>query len=250
MNPLERHQDDRPVGESVDIVYCFDFDGVLCDTMDESLITSHNAYFGGKARSVSDINPAIRDFFYEHRYLVRPAGEYFLLFHAFERGETVIGKDRFLELKAALVNEMREHADRFYAHRKQMRENLEYWKSLHKLFPQCIDFIEERKSPFFIVTNKDKDSVLTLAMHFGFVDLVIDVYSREISVDKRKLMEKLISDHGLSPSLHHIVYVDDHEGTLGEMEGLPLDLYLASWGYTGKPGSGPFRLLRSLGNLP
>jgi phosphoglycolate phosphatase-like HAD superfamily hydrolase len=250
LSSMDPHSDVGSVRTPVEIVYCFDFDGVLCDTMDESLITSYNAYFGGEAKSVSEIDSTLRDFFYAHRYLVRPAGEYHLLFHAFQRGETVIGKDRFLQLKAAHAQEMKDHAERFYAYRKRFQKDLRSWERLHRVFPQCIDFLEKRRHPFFIVTNKDKDSVLTLARHGGFLDRIIEIYSREMSIDKRLLMEKLMKDHGLNPSTHLIVYVDDHEGTLGEMKDLPLDLYLASWGYTGKPESSSFRLIQSLSELP
>lgn len=231
-------------------MYCFDFDGVLCDTMDESLITSYNTYFGSAVRSIAEIEPALRDFFYEHRYLVRPAEEYYPLFHAFERGERVVGKDRFAELKGASTQEMKIYADKFYHQRQQLKENLECWECIHKIYPQCTDFLEHRKNPFFVVTNKDRDSVIALTKHYGFLDRIIEIYSRETSTNKVILMEKLIGDHGLDLSTHRIVYVDDHEGTLGEMKRLRLDLYLASWGYTGKPESSAFNMLRSLGDLP
>jgi phosphoglycolate phosphatase-like HAD superfamily hydrolase len=250
MSSIEEHSGDNSVRTTEGTVYCFDFDGVLCDTLDESLVTSYSAYFNREAKSVSEIDPALRDFFYEHRYLVRPAGEYYLLFYAFQRGETFIGKERFLQLKITLAQEMTAHAERFYAYRKRLQKDQDYWLSLHRFYPQCIDFLEKRRNPFFIVTNKDRISVVTLAKRFGFIDRIIEIYSKEISVDKKILMEKLIRDHGIDPTTHPIVYVDDHEGTLGEMRELPLDLYLASWGYTGKPQSSPFRLIQSLGELP
>ncbi len=245
---MEQHSD-NPSRALEKVVYCFDFDGVLCDTMDESLITSYNAYFERDAKSVSEIDPGLRDFFYEHRYLVRPAGEYYILYRTFQKGEKAVGKERFIELKASLAEEMKGYAGRFYASREHLKKHVECWECLHKVYPQGADFFE-RGRPFFIVTNKDKNSVIALASHYGFIDRIIEIYSKEISVDKRILMEKLIADHGLSPSTHRIVYVDDHEGTLGEMKELPLDLYLASWGYTGRPKSSPFRMIENLGELP
>ena len=237
--------------DSLEVVYCFDFDGVLCDSMDESLITSYNAYFGGgEAKNVSEIDPALRSFFYEHRYLVRPAEEYYVLFHAFQKGETVVGKDRFLQLKGVLAQEMKEHGKRFYAYREQFRKDLDHWLSLHRVYPQCLDFVEKRKHSFFIVSNKDRDSIVTLARHHGYLDRIVEIYSREIAIKKKNLLEKLIGDHGLNPLTHRIVFVDDHEGTLGELKDLPVDLYLAGWGYTGTPLSSSFKLIHSLDELP
>jgi phosphoglycolate phosphatase-like HAD superfamily hydrolase len=236
--------------ESPERVYCFDFDGVLCDSMDESLLTSHNAYFQAEAKSVSEIDPAIRDFFYKHRYLVRPATEYYVLYYAFERGKTVVGKDRFLQLKTGLKPEMKDHAERFYACRKRLKRDLDYWLGLHRLYPECIDFLERRNHRFFIVTNKDRDSVVALSRHHGYLNRVIEIHSREIGINKRILLEKLIEDHGLNPLTHRIVFVDDHEGTLGEVQQLPLELYLAAWGYTKALESRSFKLIHTLGELP
>jgi len=235
---------------AVKIVYCFDFDGVLCDSMDESLVTSYGAYFGTAVTSVAEIDPALRDFFYEHRYMVRPAEEYYTLYYAYERGERAVGKDRFARLKAELAKEMKEHARRFYAYRNHLREDLGHWLGLHRLYPQCVGFLEKRKEPFFIVTNKDRESVVTLASHYGFSDRIAGIYSRETAIKKTVLLEKLISEHGLDPSAGRIVFVDDHEGTLGELAAMPLDLYLAAWGYTKGLNTGSFRLIHSLDELP
>jgi phosphoglycolate phosphatase-like HAD superfamily hydrolase len=231
-------------------VYCFDFDGVLCDSMDESLVTSYSAYFGVEAKDVSQIDPALRDFFYRHRFLVRPAEEYYVLYHAFENGETVVGKDRFLQLKTTLVPSLKEYAGRFYAYRENLRKDIDPWLDLHNFYPQCIDFLEKRKAGFFIVSNKDRDSIVLLARRHGYLDRIIDIYSREMAIDKRVLLVKLFRDKGLDPLSHRIVFVDDHEGTLSELKDLSLDLYQAAWGYTSDLESGPFRLIHNLDELP
>lgn len=235
---------------SPECVYCFDFDGVLCDSLDESLLTSYNAYFKGEVKSVAEIDPAMRDFFYTHRYLVRPAGEYYVLFHAFEKGETVFAEDRFLQLKLGLEREMHDHAERFYAYRQRFKKDLEYWLGLHRLYPECVDFLRRRSHRFFIVTNKDRESVVALARHHGYLHRIIDIYAREMGTDKRVLLQKLIEDRKLNPPATRIIFVDDHAGTLGEVQQQPLELYQAAWGYTGWLASGPFTRIHSLDELP
>jgi phosphoglycolate phosphatase-like HAD superfamily hydrolase len=231
-------------------VYCFDFDGVLCDSIDECLLTSYNAYFQEEVKNLSEIDPAVRKFFYEHRYLIRPAMEYYALFYAFERGETVVGKDRFLQLKAGLAHEMKDLAERFYVCRKRLKKDLDYWLGLHRVYPECVDFLAQRKQRFFIVTNKDRDSVVALSRHHGYLNRIIEIYSREIALNKKILLEKLITDYGLDPSTHRIFYIDDHAGTLDSVRKLPLELYLAAWGYTTEPESSSFRLIHTLNELP
>jgi FMN phosphatase YigB (HAD superfamily) len=233
-----------------DTIYCFDFDGVLCDSMDESLVMSYSAYFSQSVKSVSEIDPDLRDFFREHRHMVRPAEEYYILYYAYERGERVIGPDRFARLKADLAEKMKTLADRFYAYRVRLRKDLDYWVGLHRPYSQCSGFLEKREQPFFIVTNKDRDSVVALARHYGYSDRIAGIYSREMAIKKTVLLEKLFEERGLSPSTSRIVFVDDHEGTLTELKTMPLDLYLAAWGYTRGLNSGAFRLIHSLDELP
>jgi|GEM_PF-1997329 len=245
-----RNMTDAMESASPERVYCFDFDGVLCDSLNESLLTSYNAYFKRDAKSVAEIDPAVRDFFYKHRHLVRPAGEYYVLFYAFEKGETVVEQDRFLQLKAGLMREMNDHAERFYASRQRFKQDLDSWLGLHRLYPECIDFLEQRSHRFFIVSNKDRESVVALSRHHGYSNRIIEIYSKEMGTDKRILLNKLIEDQGLNPSTCRIVFVDDHAGTLGEVRQLPLELYQAAWGYTGRLESEAIRSIRSLDELP
>jgi phosphoglycolate phosphatase-like HAD superfamily hydrolase len=250
MISLGRNMNESMESISPERVYCFDFDGVLCDSLDESLLTSYNTYFKEEVKSIAGIDPTMRDFFYKHRYLVRPAGEYYVLFHAFEQGETVVAKDRFLQLKPGLEREMNDHAERFYAYRQRFKKDLDYWLGLHRLYPECVDFLERRSDRFFIVTNKDKDSVVALARHHGYLHRIIEIYAREMGTDKKILLQKLIEDFGLNPAAQRIVFVDDHAGTLGEVQQLPLELYQAAWGYTGRLESEAFRSIHSLDELP
>ena len=245
-----RNMNDSNEYDSQERIYCFDFDGVLCDSLDESLLTSYNAYFKRDARCVAEIDPALRDFFYTHRYLVRPAGEYYVLFHAFEKGETVVEEDRFLQLKPGLERERKDLAERFYAYRQRFKEDLDYWLELHRLYPECIDFLEQRSHRFFIVSNKDRESVAALSRHHGYLNRIIKIYSREMGTDKRILLQKLIEDQRLNPATNRIVFVDDHAGTLSEVQQLPIELYQAAWGYTGRLEADSFRSIHSLDELP
>ncbi len=65
-------------------ILCLDFDGVLCDSIDECLLTSYNAYFEKYFDKIEKINQKFKNYFYEYRYFVRPAGEYLIIYKAFE----------------------------------------------------------------------------------------------------------------------------------------------------------------------
>lgn len=232
-------------------IYCLDFDGVLCNSIAESFLTSYNAYFGKDLKDLSEIDPLLKDFFFRHRFLVRPAGEFYLLFHTFQDGERVIEAGRFRQLKTAFRKEMEEHARTFYACRKRLQQaSMDHWLNLHEIYPQCLDFLRKRTHPFFVVTNKDRDSVLALSRYYGFRERIIEIYSKEIAIKKKILFERLLKNHTVDPSTERVIFVDDHAGTLGELAQLPLELYLAAWGYTGEEESGAFRLIHNLNELP
>ena len=70
-----------------DAIYVLDFDGVLCDSVDECMLVSYNSFNDTNIIKISDISLNFRTYFYENRYHVRPAKEYFLLCKAYNEAE-------------------------------------------------------------------------------------------------------------------------------------------------------------------
>ena len=76
-------------------VLVLDFDGVICNSIDECLLTSYNTYFGEKYKSLTSIPKDNKDFFYKHRQYVRPAREFSLIHKAFADSISDFNLDKF-----------------------------------------------------------------------------------------------------------------------------------------------------------
>ena len=93
-------------------VLCLDFDGVICDSLDETLLVAYNGYqlFRRHRKNtvciptdiktesftgISHIPSEISELFRRLRYLVRPAGEYWLLMHLLHSGSPDITQEEF-----------------------------------------------------------------------------------------------------------------------------------------------------------
>ena len=80
-------------------ILALDFDGVICNSIDECLITSYNAFYKMEINNISDIPDDIKSFFYTYRYYVRPAREYYLIHKAFHEKSTNFNLQRFYQLQ-------------------------------------------------------------------------------------------------------------------------------------------------------
>ena len=61
----------------------FDFDGVLCNSIEECMIVSFHTYHGLSLFSKNIITYDMKKYFYKYRHLVRPAGEYYLIWDSY-----------------------------------------------------------------------------------------------------------------------------------------------------------------------
>jgi len=212
------------------IIYILDFDGVICDSIDECMLTTYNSFKDTNIINISDVPNHFRKYFYEYRYHVRPAKEYFLLCRAFAENID-LSTSNFEEFRKLYENEMNNFESIFFQKRFELKKNIELWLSYHKIYEHANQFISSITDRIFILTTKDYDSVNILASHFGFIKKIEDIYSREISSDKAILFENLFKKHKSLLNSKRIVFVDDNEFHLASVSQFPIQLYFASWGY-------------------
>lgn len=215
-------------------IYCLDFDGVLCDSMDECLLVSYSAHRDKIYSSVSEVTEDYAAFFHKYRYLVRPAREFCLLQYAWDAGLRKLSHEKFTELKNIYADEVEQFHEKFYHYRQLLKWDINRWLAYHKLFGEVRSFLDV-KPRFFVVSNKDRDSIEKISDYHGYRDLIIDIYGCDISNDKRILLAHLVDEHDLKE--YNIIFVDDNIDNLNETANSPHidaeNAYLASWGYTG-----------------
>ena len=225
-------------------LFVLDFDGVICDSIDECLLTSYNAYYEKRLVNIIEVPEDFKFFFYNHRYLVRPAKEYFILCESFEKN-IKITHEKFDEIKNNHSHKINLFEKSFFRSRRKMQQNIDLWASYHRMYPTSEKFLSQLSSKFFILTNKDRKSVKILSKHFNFDKKVISILSKEISNDKNILFNYFFKNFKISQS-QKVIFVDDNEEHLLKVSSHPIEIYFANWGYSKKQRYNNFSEIGSL----
>ncbi|MCP4180370.1 MAG: hypothetical protein GY756_21625, partial [bacterium] len=151
-------------------VLCLDFDGVICNSIDECLLVAYNSYMKFENRHseqvliIDDIMKNIYHRFHQHRYLVRPAKDYWVLLDLV-LGNQHISKEEFQLKKINNEDRLNSFETIFFKTRKEFQiNNFESWIKMNRLYDNFLDGWREVSSVFdvYIVTNKNKNSVETI----------------------------------------------------------------------------------------
>tara|TARA_Y100001970_G_C14255019_1_gene874639 strand:+ start:3468 stop:4019 length:552 start_codon:yes stop_codon:yes gene_type:complete len=162
-----------------------------------------------------------------YRYLIGPAKYFFFICNSFEKNanlklEDIVNNHHF---KSVLLK----FEDSFYKKRSILKSKLNTWCSLHSVYKEFNDFLKSSNDNFVIITNKDKSSVKQLAAHFSFDNRIIEVFSKEDSLDKCVLMNKIKIKYS---SYSSFIFVDDNRENIAQLKSIKnVKCYQPLWGY-------------------
>ena len=219
-------------------ILCLDFDGVICDSIDETLLTTYNSYqiYHGKnyhiIYNLDEIPADIKVHFIKYRYLVRPAGEFWLLMKIFFENITNINQQSFNKIVKQHKNEIDKFSSIFFSIRNKLQEkNLQVWLDLHHLFPQFIEAWSDLRNQFniYIVTTKNLSAIVTLLEYFKISILPENIWTKEKMKSKTEAVKAIARSQKIPYS--KIIFIDDHPLHLHEVEKTGTQCYLANWGY-------------------
>ena len=230
------------------IIYVFDFDGVICNSINECMLTSYNAFYRAELTNIDDVPNQFKVYFYKNRHYVRPAKEYYLVCKGY-RQQKELSSSVFDEMKSNYSEKMDDFEKVFYLKRKFLKNKPDIWLAYHVLYKHVAQFISEFSHKFFILTTKDRDSVEMLANHFEFINKIENIFSKEISTNKAVLFTHLFNKYHYLTNQNKVIYVDDNEFHLSEVKHFPLKLYFAKWGYAGSQKFNNFMEINSLKEL-
>ena len=233
---------------SNNIIYILDFDGVLCDSIDECMLTTYNAFNHTELINIDDIPDQFKLYFYKYRYHVRPAKEYLLICKAYLKNKD-LSYPIFVEMRKSYEKEMKIFEDGFFNKRKFLKKNIDIWLSYHKIYEHANQIISSLSNKFFILTTKDRNSVEMLANHFGFSNKVENIFSKEISTNKSVLFTYFFKQYHSLTNGNQVIFVDDNEFHLADVKHFPLELFFAKWGYAGSQKLNNFKEINSLMEL-
>lgn len=235
---------------SMSLVFALDFDGVLCDSVNESSVTAFRA-----AKSVwpslhvptdesetpvqellsamRKVRPVIETGF-ENVLLARLAAEANDVEKDFVQPILDGWPDIRKQVMADWAVEKEKLVDVFGATRDQwIDKDIDAWIQTNAMFPQVVDAVNNATGDVYIITTKQRRFCLLLLERYGITNVNEDnVYAfgtgSKISVLKKILAMK--ENEGKK-----LMFLEDRYETLEavsiSMLGQPLELFLAAWGY-------------------
>ena len=240
-------------------VVALDFDGVICNSMNEGMRVAFGAYeewqTGVPASiSVETALPAgFDEYFRTYRHLVRPAQEYWLIVHTYLTGCAPLLPDEFPRLAREAQVQLVEFGPIYFRTRVRLRaSSIEEWLGLHYLYAEFSEGWSElgRKALSYIVTTRDRESLERLLRRFD-IDIPVErCWTKERPGGKPAAIVDIACECGRKPS--EILFVDDHPEHLRDVSSTGASLFWAEWGFWPETDPGPrdsYERIRSITEL-
>jgi phosphoglycolate phosphatase-like HAD superfamily hydrolase len=223
------------------MIYVFDFDGVISNSINECYVTACLTYQGKSQLSEKDLSLndklVSKSTFDNFRYLVGPANEYnhfikSLLDH--QNNPILDVVEQFKLYHAAEHQNSMEFMDSFFALRMQLKTLFpQKWLQLNPLYTGIKDILVSCIKAYgdrcFIASTKDEDSICRILKYNGIDFKSENILGKNFNTDKHVLLSEIIQRTNEEPSKIH--FIDDNHTHLSRVSPLGIQLYLASWGY-------------------
>lgn len=234
-----------------------DFDGVLFDTVKEAYVVCSLA--AKKIKKAEEAEFDSEDFrvFEKYRYLIGPAWNYYYLLKAADVSERGDGIEiKYLDyISAAREAEYSVFEKTFFAVRDDFKKtNEKLWFDLNspyaflaKIYP----FIKKFPRHFFIVTTKDRPTVLKLIKKQKMKFNAENIYDRD-SFKRFSTKGGVIKNIMKDREIYNAVFIDDSIGHIKECQGVPgLTILQPRWGYVSskEAGSSEQEIISAMGGL-
>jgi phosphoglycolate phosphatase-like HAD superfamily hydrolase len=156
-------------------IVVFDFDGVICDSTNECMVTSWNTWEAWNGRS--DFRYSVENFttyekvrFRALRPRVRGAGEYYVLNHLMQNNIVISTQADYEKEVIKSQHYFPEFKRIFFERRNNLRNlDLKRWLGLHEGYPDVVNLIRALNfsSNLYIATLKDGQSVRLILESYG-----------------------------------------------------------------------------------
>ena len=226
-----------------------DFDGVLCDSIGECLVTGWNSFIavrgrqGARVANPDEVDPGLRMFFQTHRWMVAPPEHYFVLFASHRDGRALPDATAFQSAVAAYASELPDYRQAFFAERSRYKtEARAAWLALHRVYPHVAAHMNAvvAKNPTVIVTTKDEQSVDDILASAGLQVPRIEGAERlGAAGSKAAIVRLLLGELAADPA--SAVFLDDHAAHLAGVAATGTRCRLARWGYIDPGPAGQFQ---------
>ena len=186
-----------------------DFDGVICDSLPETLVSSWRAYYALRGEKEPPAVPiTLLADFKQLRPYVR-AGEDFILIHELiETGKAIRSQQAFdAELAKAGVRQMEHYKEAFYTARQEFLEKQrEYWINLNRIYTHSYECLGKWSScpSLYILSTKRAPFIVEILTAKGIDMDPTRVLSCEAKEKKTTILHTL-----QSRNVDQALFVDD-----------------------------------------
>lgn len=217
-------------------IIVFDFDGVVCDSTDECMVTAWNAWQlwnkkDGFRRTVAEFSDKEIKSFRKLRPYVRGAGEYYILCNSLEENIPILNQGDFDKYAEQWKENTNPFKKIFFQCREKLRtEDLEAWIKLHPVYSEVIVVLQQLNTQkrLYIATMKDGQSVKLILNYHG-----IDIPQEKL-LDQSQVASKLEALNRISQmeaiGKDEMLFIDDNFTHLVQPYKNGYLVYLSSWG--------------------
>jgi len=233
-------------------VLAIDYDGVIVDSVMDSLFVSHNAYlkvygnankknFGGELftfKNWSLIKEKYKkeiEYYRSLRPYIRGATDYGLIQQLMEEGKYITSQREFDEYREEVEFDFQKFHDAFYqARRDAQQESFEGWLSLSPPYKEFIKgirkFVQEGIKVMIATSNRREYIARAFLPEYYDIPVAIDdMLDFSFGEDKSSQMHYICDKYSVNYS--DIYFVDDQLAHLEQTRQLGINVFLAGWSY-------------------
>lgn len=233
-------------------ILALDFDGVIVDSVLDSLFVGHNTYlrlygrevkknFGGELFTFENWEKIKRNYQKEIKYYrtlrpyIRGATDYGLIQKLMEEKKVIESQEEFDNYRNSIDFDFEDYEKEFYKERERL-QNIDYraWFNLEPPYPKIIQGMKkllEEEIKIVIATSNRRKAIMKsfTPEYFGFTIDPKDILDKRFGEDKSEQMRHIVKFYKVN--FEDIYFVDDQVSHLIQTRPLGIKVILAGWSY-------------------
>ncbi len=211
-------------------IVVLDFDGVICDSIDECFTSSSLAYYDLQQKTIPSLSESDRRAgFARLRPFIRTGEDYLLIHELSDRGITARDQERFDELKSREGPEkMARYRELFYKARIQLLERDRVaWMSMNRIYPNARTALQNAAGAALVILSTKRPEFIQEILGHAGLSVPSDRILHSGDEPKLPIVERIRADGGFDGA----VFIDDQVDFLKNNPFPRVSVHLASWGY-------------------
>ncbi|NOY09329.1 MAG: hypothetical protein GXP33_10875 [Spirochaetes bacterium] len=212
-------------------VFFIDFDGVICDSLDECLVSSWIGYYRYyRKKEPKAVSSGLRRRFLSYRPFIRRGSDYLLIQELIDRNIKITSNEQFDEYRRKEGAELMDlFGDYFYRARDYLlKTDYLYWLNLNRIYPFILKPLTEasKKENIHILSTKKVKYIIETLKNNGITIPSERVHYSSDS-DKLSFINKFLKNSPFETA----VLIDDQIDNLKGNKNRSITPYLALWGF-------------------